>query len=113
MWMLVTSLQLILKDVLYEGLPALQNYISMLEILCISFADEIDIPNLNYLTSIISEYLETFQTVYNESLIPKQHFLGHRPEHITKYGPLSYFSKFRLEAKHQSSKKNCSMQENL
>lgn len=100
-WQLVVILPLIVIRVVPEGLPQFQNYLKMLEILCISFADEIPIRALNYLGCSISEYLEGFKEIYRLILTPKQHFLTYRPELILKFGPLIQYSTMRPESKHQ------------
>ncbi|XP_051164910.1 uncharacterized protein LOC127283851 [Leptopilina boulardi] len=95
---------IVINEVQRDWLP-MKNYLLMLELILISHAHEINIPSLNYLHLIISEYLETFQTTYNETLTPKQHFLVHRCSLILKFGPLIHYKTIRMEAEHQFFKR--------
>lgn len=105
MWQLVTMLPLILCDYVPETYLPYQNFLLMLQILCISFGEKVSIPMVSYLNGIIAEYLEGFQDIYQINFIPKQHFLQHRPSRILKFGPVSHFSTIRQEAKHQTFKR--------
>lgn len=105
MMQLTFMLPLIIIDKVQMEWLKMRNYLLMLEIILISHADKIGIPALNYLDLIISEYLETFQTAYNETLTPKQHFLQHRCTLIVKHGPLNQFKTIRMEGKHQFFKR--------
>ncbi|XP_043473837.1 uncharacterized protein LOC122509755 [Leptopilina heterotoma] len=105
MWQLVTMLPLILCDYVPEACPPYQNFLLMLQILCISFGDKISEPMVNYLNGVTAEYLESFQDIYHINLIPKQHYLLHRASRILKFGPVSHFSTIREEAKHQTFKR--------
>ncbi|XP_043464546.1 uncharacterized protein LOC122499985 [Leptopilina heterotoma] len=105
MWQLVTMLPLILADHVPEAYPPHQNFLMLLQILCISFGDKIIVPMISYLKFTIGEYLQTFKDIYKIPLTPKQHFLLHRPMLITKLGPVSHFVTIREEAKHQQFKR--------
>lgn len=82
---LVTMLPLIISDKVPEVLLALANYLKMIEYILISHADTINSSTLGYLSSCISEYLETFKAAYNKHLTPKQHFLLHKVSAILRY----------------------------
>lgn len=102
---MVTMLPLIISDKVPEGLPALENYLKMLEVILISHADKISQQMLGYLDSCIKEYLETFQAVYHETFTPKQHYLLHRVNAILRHGPLDQYKTMRPEAFHQVFKR--------
>lgn len=102
---LVVMLPLLIADKVPQDWPSLRNFLKMLEIMLISNSDKIRHSEIGYLKCCISEYLETFKTIYRKNLTPKQHFLLHRPRKIDEFGPLNQYRTMRPESKHQFFKR--------
>lgn len=100
-WLLAYILPLIIADYIPNDCPYFENYLILLEASSIIFSPCPSKTMIDYLQICIEEYLESFQTLYEKTLIPKQHFLTHYPNLLMKYGPLIHFWSMRMEAKHQ------------
>lgn len=69
------------------------HFLSLLEIVDITFSPVIHVDDLGVLEGLVEEYLWNFTTIYpGRSVIPKMHYLVHYPAHIHRYGQVNIIS---------------------
>ena len=80
MLLLSRVLPLIIGDSVPEDDERWQNYLRMMEIVDILFCPRVTEDDAAYLSTLISDHHEQFCVLYPDSnVIPKRHFLIHRP----------------------------------
>lgn len=102
---LVRNLRYIIGDLIAEGDPVWNLYLSLFEITEILTSQLFTSEILDYLKNLIESYLENLIHLFNCCLKPKHHFLLHYPMIIKKVGPPILISAFKFEAKHKELKK--------
>lgn len=80
-------------------------YIKLKEILDIILCNSFHPSLIEYFRIIISEYLETVQSIFPNTFKPKHHYLIHYPRIMSKVGPLWKCSSMRFESKHRVGKR--------
>ena len=100
MWLLSQILPFILEPYLDMSSPHWKCFVSILEIMAISFCTSITHASILYLKSIVKEHLTQFKEIYTANIIPKQHYLVHLPSQMLKFGPLIRCWCMRFEGKH-------------
>ena len=101
MWLLSSILPLILDGQVAISDPHWINFLSLLEIMCISFSHQVAYSSVINLKHLIKEHLTLFKKIYpNARILPKQHYLVHLPTQILMFGPLIRSWAMWFEAKH-------------
>lgn len=75
-------------------------FVLLLQILNITLAYQIHEDSIILLSRIIETFLINFKSLYQDSLVPKFHFLIHIPQYIKMFGPARQSWCFRFEACH-------------
>ncbi|KAK6188852.1 hypothetical protein SNE40_004945 [Patella caerulea] len=101
MWTLLRLLPLMLGKYIPRGHRTFEILLILKDISEIVFAPKINVNQLAYLQSLISDHADLFIEEFPEQrVIPKQHYLSHYPLHILNFGPLRSTWCMRFEAKH-------------
>ena len=86
--------------------PYWNSFLLLREIVCISFASEIDSTSIKYLEELVTHYLTTFDNAYGHAQrLPKHHLLVHFGDQMERLGPLRFTSCMVFEKKHSFFKK--------
>lgn len=86
--------------------PIWKTFLTLLEIIEIICAYEVDKSYLPYLDELINEYLMMRTLFFSDiKLRPKHHYLTHYPELIRSFGPLMLVWTLRFESKHKFFKR--------
>ena len=101
MWSLAVIVPLILGPLVDADDKFWRNYITLLEITSLAGAHQISTNMVAYLKEIVADYLESFQELYDQHLVPKQHSLVHLSTHFLRYGNVYNFNTLREESKHR------------
>ena len=85
MWCLLRLLPLIMGDLVPEGDPYWENYLTLLKIINYVFAPVTSLDIAGHLRQLIEEHHETFVELYpHKPLPPKFHYLIHMPSWIAQ-----------------------------
>ena len=85
-------------------------YLLLHDIIDLVFADTCSIGDSVYLKCKIEDHHTLFMSLFSSRrMLPKHHILVHYPQVMQKVGPLSLCSSIRYEAKHNESKRLCSV----
>ena len=88
MWCLARMLPLMLADIMTEDFnDNWQNFLCLLKIEEIVFAPSCTTELAAYLVVLVEEYLEQFTKLYDQRVIPKQHYMVHYARQIVRYKP--------------------------
>lgn len=80
MWLMARILPLIVGDLVPEGDPYWDNYITMMRITDLLFTNKLHEDGVGYLAHLIYSHHTKFKQLYpNQSVIPKMHFMVHMP----------------------------------
>lgn len=74
---------------------------SLLEISQIAYSHKVKESHLQTLSNAVHVHLQSIQTLFNVTLIPKHHLLTHYATIFRKMGPLIHMSMMRFEGKHK------------
>ena len=100
MWLLATTLPLLVGDLVPEENKQWDLFLLLLRICTIACSWKIEPDTISYLGVLIEEHHDQFSKLYpHKSIIPKMHYMVHYPSQILKYGPLVYCWTMRHEAK--------------
>ena len=106
MWCITRMLSFAVGELVPEDNDVWQFYLLLRNIVDLILAPVISTGDVNMLSVIISEYLETRKRLFPEHTVKnKHHHLTHYPMLIKKVGPLSRLWCMRFESKHQRAKK--------
>ena len=84
MWCLSRMLPLLIGDFVAEDDPNWENYLRLLKIEEIIFAQQTTVQLAAYLSVLVAEYLENYTNLYEKPVIPKQHYMVHYPNQIVR-----------------------------
>ena len=100
MWLLSQILPFLLDNYIDHTSPQWISFMTLLEIMGITFCSEVTQASVLYLKSTVKQYLANFKTTYNVNILPKQHYLVHLPSQMPLFGPLIRCWCMRFEGKH-------------
>lgn len=103
-WCFVWLLPLIIGDLIPEGDDVWKYVLSLLKLVDTVLSPEMSSSMLFYLSDVIEEHNQLFQTLFKETLKPKHHLMLHYSTIARQTGPLKYLWSFRFESKHQELK---------
>ena len=86
MWVLACYLPLLVGKYIQTDDEYWENYLTLLHISDYIVGPEITIDEVAHLKLLIEEHFKSFTLFYPEAnIIPKQHYLVHTPQLITRY----------------------------
>ncbi|XP_034951242.1 uncharacterized protein [Chelonus insularis] len=105
MRVLVTTLNLIIGDIVPESNKYWNLYLSLRKITCILTNNDFDEESIKKLETLISEHHQSYLNLFvAQHLLPKFHFMIHYPRIIRTIGPMWPVSCIRYEGKHKDFK---------
>jgi hypothetical protein len=99
MWLLARILPVLVGDLIKRDDCYWRCFLKLLEICEICTAPMLTADDASCLQLLIEEHHIQFKLLYNESIIPKMHFMCHYPRQILNFGPLIHSWTMRYEAK--------------
>ena len=103
-------LPFLVGDKVPEGDDMWNLYLLLHDIIDVVFADSCSVGDSVYLKCKIEDHHTLFMCFFSDRrLMPKHHMLLHYPQVMRKVGPISRCSSMRFEAKHNESKRLCSV----
>ncbi|KAJ1528151.1 hypothetical protein ONE63_008065 [Megalurothrips usitatus] len=100
-WNFLRLLPLIIGDLIQdEEDPHWQMILNLQEITALVCAPKISRVQVEYLRSLIGEYLCNVKEHFPEKLTPKHHYLGHYTDLILRFGTLLRLFTLRFESRH-------------
>ena len=107
---LVHILPFVVGDKVPESDSMWKLYLVLRDIIDLVFADACSVADSVYLKYKIEDHHTLFMSLFpDRQMLPKHHMLVHYPQVMRKVGPLSRSSSMRFEAKHNESKRLCSI----
>jgi len=106
-WMFILFFPIVMNNFIKCTEDLVWNALLLLRQICqYIFAPALGADQVAYLNAIIIDYLQERRNLFPDvKLRPKHHFMTHYAYLIKQFGPLSYYSTMRFEAKHQFFKK--------
>lgn len=102
----IKFLPLMIGDLVVDEDDKNWNFFLLLRnIIEIVLANSLSSGDIDLLESLIREHHETYQLLYNKTLIPKHHHMIHYPNIIRAVGPIRHLWSMRGESKHKILKR--------
>ena len=100
-WNFLRLITFIIGDLINDKEDPYWNLLLLLQEICAFVcAPKISLSQVEYLRSLIQEYLSSVKELLPECLTPKHHYLCHYPDLILRYGPLIRLFTLRFESMH-------------
>ncbi|XP_043478510.1 uncharacterized protein LOC122508910 [Leptopilina heterotoma] len=100
----IRNLGLLIGDLVPRANEHWDLFITLREIIDIVVSPIVDVDILNYLESLIAEYLGKLTSLFKDCVKPKHHLLPHYPRVSKRFGPIWHLSTLRCESKNRISK---------
>jgi hypothetical protein len=99
MWLLARIFPILVGDLIPSDDSHWNCFLKLLMICEICTAPVLSHDSAAYVEVLVEEHHTLFKTLYEETIIPKMHFMVHLAEQILNYGPLIHTWTMRHEAK--------------